>query len=154
VTRSDPSTPQLKVVKTNGLPEGFDRLRAEAADEGFNNIETLWRKWQDSTNRFMRPGEMLVVATTDDELVGIGGITQDFVDAAWLRMRRFYVRPAYRRRGVGRATARAVLDHALPLDRQIALYAAGSQAAAFWPQLGFVQIERENTSHVFQGHQR
>jgi GNAT superfamily N-acetyltransferase len=154
VTRSDPSSPQLKVVKTNSLPEGFDRLRAEAADEGFNNIETLWREWQDTTHRFTRPGEMLVVATIGDELVGIGGITQDFVDAAWLRMRRFYVRPAYRRRRVGRAIARAVLDHALPLGRQIALYAGGIEAAAFWPQLGFVQIERENTTHVFQGQQR
>ncbi|WP_245504946.1 MULTISPECIES: GNAT family N-acetyltransferase [Rhizobium] len=67
-----------------------------------------------------------------------------------MRMRRFYVRPAYRRRGVGRQIALYVLEHAKPFDRQIALYADGPEAEVFWPTLGFGPINRENTTHVFR----
>lgn len=132
------------------MPDGFDRLRSDAASEGFQHIEAMWREWQDATNRFKRPGEILAVATIGHDLAGLGGITQDFVDPAWLRMRRFYVRPAYRRCGIGRSIAEYVLDYALPLSREIALHAEGLEAKAFWSRLGFVEIDRENTTHVFR----
>jgi GNAT superfamily N-acetyltransferase len=45
-------------------------------------------------------------------LAGIGGLTIDPVIPAVLRMRRFYVRPAFRRRGVGRRLAAALLARA------------------------------------------
>ncbi|WP_132960320.1 GNAT family N-acetyltransferase [Rhizobium sp. BK251] len=102
-------------------------------------------------NRIERPGKILALATIDDEIAGIGGITRDFVDSGWLRMRRFYARPAYRRRGVGRRIALCVLEHAKPFNRQIALYADGTQAGAFWPTLGFEPMRRQ-TTHVFRGH--
>lgn len=140
-----------KVTSVTGLPDGLDILRAEAAAEGFG-LEVLWSEWRDGTNRFNRPGELLAVATVEDDLAGIGGITEDFIDPAWLRMRRFYVRAAYRRSGVGRAIARFILDRALPLRRQIVLHAASADAAAFWQTLGFEPIERDKTTHQFPSH--
>ncbi|NTF83606.1 GNAT family N-acetyltransferase [Rhizobium rhizogenes] len=132
------------------LPDQFDQLLVEAAAEGFDTMSVLQDEWRNGSNRFERPGEMLALATIHDEITGIGGITQDFVDSSWLRMRRFYVRPAHRRRGVGRQIALFILEHAKPFDRQIALYADGPEAEAFWPTLGFGPIERENTTHVFR----
>ena len=108
----------------------------------------LWSEWQDSTNRFNRAGEILVVATVDGDLAGIGGITEDFADPAGLRMRRFYVRPGFRRRGVGRTIAKFALERALPLRRQIALYTESTEAAAFWQALGFVPVERDKATHI------
>lgn len=140
----------LRVERISLLPDRLDRLREEAAEEGSDIIEDLWSEWQDNTNRFTRPGEMLVAATVNSELAGIGGIMQDFVDPASLRMRRFYVRRGYRRRGVGRAIARYVLCHALPLKREIVLHAEGAEAKTFWEELGFVEIDRENTTHFFR----
>ncbi|TAY52920.1 GNAT family N-acetyltransferase [Rhizobium leguminosarum] len=131
------------------LPDHFYQFLVEAAAEGFDTMSVLQDEWRDGCNRFERPGEILALATIRDEIAGIGGITQDFVDSSWLRMRRFYVRPAYRRRGVGRQIALYVLEHAKTFDRQIALYADGPEAEAFWPTLGFSPIERENTTHVF-----
>lgn len=132
------------------LPDHFDQFLVEAAAEGFDTMSVLQDEWRDGSNRFERPGEILALATIHDEIAGIGGITQDFVDSSWLRMRRFYVRPAYRRRGVGRQIALYVLEHAKPFDRQIALHADGPEAEAFWPTLGFGPIERENTTHFFR----
>jgi len=130
------------------LPENFDQFLHEAAAEGFDNMSVLQEQWRDGLNRFDRPGEILALATVDGEIAGIGGITQDFVDSSWLRMRRFYVRSAYRRRGVGRKLALYVLEHARPFNRQIVLYAGGPEAEAFWPTLGFLPVDREHTTHA------
>jgi GNAT superfamily N-acetyltransferase len=84
----------------------------------------------------------------DGALAGVGGITADFVDPAGLRMRRFYVRPAYRRLGVARALATRVIETALPLGRPIVLYTETDAGAAFWETMGFARIKRENTAHL------
>jgi len=63
------------------LPEHFEQLFVEAATEGFDTISVLQDQWRDGSNRFKRPGEILVLATIHDEVAGIGGITQDFVDS-------------------------------------------------------------------------
>jgi GNAT superfamily N-acetyltransferase len=134
------------------LPIEFDSLRAEAHAEGFNHIDTLWLQWHEENRRFDRPGEMLVVARFGGDLAGIGGVTEDFVDPSWLRMRRFYVRPQYRRLGTGRAIAEYVLERALPLNRPIVLYTETPEGAAFWQAMGFVPIERAKTTHALGAH--
>jgi GNAT superfamily N-acetyltransferase len=139
----------IVVSRIVALPHHFDQLLSEAAAEGFGNMAVLRDEWLDGSNRFDRPGEILALASIDGEMAGIGGITQDFIDASWPRMRRFYVRPAFRRRGVGRAIARYVIEHALPFNRNIAVHAGGPMAEAFWPTLGFSPIAREKTTHEF-----
>jgi GNAT superfamily N-acetyltransferase len=138
----------MPVERIFTLPDRFEILRAEAAVEGFRHIETMWFEWQDGTNRFNRPGEMLAAATVDGELAGIGGITEDFVDRAGLRMRRFYVRPGFRRRGLARELASFVLAQARPLGRPIGLHTETAEGAAFWEAMGFVRVEREKTTHI------
>lgn len=130
------------------LPDNFDQFLNEAGAEGFDNMSVLRDEWNDGSNRFERPGEILALATIDGELAGIGGVTQDFVDKDWLRMRRFYVRRPFRRLGVGRKIALFVLSYVRPFERQIALYAGGPEAEAFWPTLGFVPADRQHTTHV------
>jgi GNAT superfamily N-acetyltransferase len=141
----------VEVERVTSLPDQFDHLRAEAAAEGIRNMEALFGEWQDGSNRFTRPGELLAVAWADGDLAGIGGITQDVVDPAALRMRRFYVRASYRHRGVGRAIANFVLAAARPLDRQIVLNTDTERGSAFWEALGFRRIVRERATHVLPG---
>ena len=138
----------MRISQVFVLPPDFDRLRAEAAAEGFNHIETLWSEWENGSNRFERPGERLMAAWIDDQLAGIGGITEDFATPGGLRMRRFYVRQIYRRRGVAGAIARAVLDAARPLGRPIVLYTDTDGGAAFWQAMGFLRAAREMVTHV------
>uniref|UniRef100_A0AC34G3P4 N-acetyltransferase domain-containing protein n=1 Tax=Panagrolaimus sp. ES5 TaxID=591445 RepID=A0AC34G3P4_9BILA len=143
----------IEVRRITELPADLSDLINDAVLDGFDGMSLLQAQWNSGVNQFTRPGEILALATINGELAGIGGITQDFVDSSWLRMRRFYVRPAYRRRGVGQAIAQFVLNYAKPLNRQIVLYAAGKTAELFWPTLGFVPIDRENTTHILdRGH--
>ncbi|MCV9910050.1 GNAT family N-acetyltransferase [Brucella sp. HL-2] len=145
---ADTASP-LEIKRITSLPIGFELFLKEAASEGFNNMSTLQSEWNDGSNIFDRPGEILALATINGEPAGIGGITRDFIDSTWLRMRRFYVRPAYRRRGVGRGIAHFVLNHALQFNAQISLYADGAEARTFWPTLGFVETDRQSTTHIF-----
>ncbi|WP_421760283.1 GNAT family N-acetyltransferase [Devosia sp.] len=138
----------MRIERLVTLPAQMDTLRAEARSEGFRHIEDLWQQWQDQKVRFDRPGEILVCAYAGDELAAVGGITEDFIDPAWLRMRRFYVRPQFRRQGVGKAIVDHLLPTALPLGRPIALYTDTPQGAAFWEAQGFVPIAREKTTHA------
>ena len=56
-----------------------------------------------------------------------------------LRMRRFYVRRASRRNGVGRCLAEALMAKARQLERCMVVNAPTAEAARFWEELGFVR---------------
>lgn len=138
------------VPVTTELPEGFAALRAEAAAEDFIHIERLWAEWQSGANRFTRPGEQLLAAWADSELAGIGGITHCHTLPDALRMRRFYIRPAFRRHGIGRMLAQALLAQALPLGKPITLHAPYPDAIRFWEAMGFEPDDRDGHTHILR----
>lgn len=99
----------------------------------------LIQRWLDGTERYDRPGESVLAATSGDEVVGIGGLTRcPHVDGA-LRVRRFYVLPGWRRRGVARALAAQLVDHGFRHAETITCNARASAAAPrFWESVDFV----------------
>lgn len=132
------------------LPAGFEALRSEAAAEGFGHIETLWTEWEHGTNRFTRSGEQLLATFDGTALAGVGGITVDYTALDRLRMRRFYVRPAWRGRGVGRLLAETLLAGVRPLGKDISVRAPYPQAAAFWEAMGFGAEESPDYTHILR----
>jgi GNAT superfamily N-acetyltransferase len=132
----------------DALPPGFDQLRAEASAEGFSHIETLHNEWETGANRFTQSGEQLLAAYDAEVLAGVGGMTIDYALPNGLRMRRFYIRPAFRRRGVGRLLAGTLLASA---RRPVTLRAPYPEATAFWESMGFVRDECEGFTHILRG---
>lgn len=129
------------------LPSGFDTLRAEAAAEGHRFIDRLAASWAAHAVRFDRAGELLLAAYVDEELAGIGGLTVDPAKPGALRMRRFYVRPSFRRIGIGRRLANALLEQA---RRATGSVTVNAQPASFdfWQSLGFVPDMADGHTHV------
>ena len=91
------------------------------------------------------PGGQLLLAFVDGELAGCGALRRfsDADDANACEMKRLYVRPAYRRFGLGRLLAQALLDEgrragysAMLLDTLDDMEAARELYAS----LGFVEI--------------
>jgi GNAT superfamily N-acetyltransferase len=138
--------PQLQPV-IEELPAGFDALRAEARAEGYRFVDRLATDWMSGTIRFDRGEEALLVARINGVLAGIGGLTIEPVVPDTLRMRRFYVRLAYRRSGIGRKLATALLERARSYRRLVTVNAAPA-SAAFWESLGFVPDSRDGHTHV------
>jgi GNAT superfamily N-acetyltransferase len=138
---------QLEAV-TSFLPCGFAAMQTEARAEGYRFLDRLAAEWEARTAHFARPGEKLLAAHFDNELAGIGGLTLDPVVSHALRMRRFYIRAAFRRGGIGSALATALLDEARCIGRLVVVNAAAG-SEAFWESLGFVPDRRDGHSHVF-----
>jgi GNAT superfamily N-acetyltransferase len=144
----------VQVVRIDGeLPEGFERLRAEAAAEGFDHIERLASEWSSGAQRFRQEGEALFAAFVDGELAGVGAVSHEHLEPALgaMRMRRCYVRPALRRRGVGRALAGAMIQQGLQTARVLTVNAGTPDAPAFWSAMGFAPDARNGRTHIMQG---
>ena len=130
------------------LPADFDTIRAEARAEGYRFLDRLANDWASGAMRFDRPGEALLTAYSAGVLAAIGGITIDPIVPDALRMRRFYVRPAFRRTGIGREIALALLEGALQRVRVVTLNAA-EKSVPFWEALGFVPEARDGHTHIW-----
>ncbi len=139
----------MKLVRVGAaLPDGFDALRDEARGQGYGMLDRLARDWDGGADRYTREGEALLAAFVDGALAGIGGLTHDPVLADALRMRRFYVGQRFRRLGVARHVAAALL--ALPRGSRalITVNAGTPRAPAFWEALGFVRVNGASHTHV------
>src|SRR3989442_9087214 len=79
--------------------------------EGHGMVSRLVKDWRSRVNRFDRSGEVLLVATDASDIVGVCGLNQDPFDSAARvgRVRRLFVAPAWRRRGIGSALLKAIL---------------------------------------------
>lgn len=126
----------VRVVET--LPDGFDVILEAAASEGVRNMAMLARQWASGEQRFEDPGA-LFAALVEGELAGLGGVTVETgAGEPAMRMRRLYVLPVYRRFGVGRRLAGAMMQQGFQAAPLLTLNAAASAAAApFWESVGF-----------------
>ncbi|MET3664662.1 GNAT family N-acetyltransferase [Caulobacter sp. 1776] len=120
-------------------PDGFDDLVAEASGEGVRNMARLAESWRGGA-RFQGDGEALFAAFLVGELAGIGGLSVEPASAEPARrLRRFYVRPAMRRRGVATALASALIHEGFDGVALLTVNAQASDGAApFWEAQGFV----------------
>lgn len=129
----------------NALPDGFAALRGAAEAEGLRQLSRLQAEWE-SGQRFEVTGEALLGAWVNGALVGVGGITREpsAPTAPMLRLRRFYVLPQARRKGVARAMAAALIERAA--EPMITVNAGGG-SGPFWEELGFSPVHDRPWTH-------
>lgn len=134
------------------LPDGLPALLADAANEGVRNMALLARDWASGDQRFDADGEALLGALLAGELAGIGGLSVEPAAAEPARrVRRFYVRPAFRRQGVARTLASALVQEALDQVDLLTCNAAASPAAGpFWEAQGFSPDSSGPWTHVLR----
>ncbi|WP_027666873.1 GNAT family N-acetyltransferase [Rhizobium leguminosarum] len=128
------------------LPQEIADLESEARREGHRHVARLIDEWSTGAVRFDRDGERLLGAYANEVLAGVGGMTVETAMSGTLRMRRFYVRPAMRERGIGRMLAMALLDHAC--CSVVTVHAGNDGAGRFWESLGFQPYGRDGHTHV------
>jgi len=142
----------LQLVRIfDDLPEDFEALAAEASGEGVRNMALLADGWQDGV-RFQDFGEALLVAFLAGTLAGVGGLSiEPNAAEPARRLRRFYVRPDFRRRGVATALASALVQEGLDSVSLLTVNARASQAAGpFWEAQGFVTDTSGPWTHVMR----
>ncbi|QIE26132.1 Acetyltransferase (GNAT) family protein (plasmid) [Caballeronia sp. SBC1] len=132
------------------LPPEVEELEALAACEGFNFMTRLVAEWRSGTNRFDKPGECLLGAFEGGRMIGMGGLTIDpYLSAGDVgRLRRVYVAPSVRRRGIGAALVDALLQHASGKFRLVRLSTDTQAGADFYARCGFSQVDENSATHA------
>jgi GNAT superfamily N-acetyltransferase len=129
---------------------GLEQLQEEAKRSGYNFIDTLVEQWSSGENRFEAPGEILCGHLDGGLLVTIGGLTLDpFVDQPDTgRIRRVYVKSAWRDKGIGRALVSTLVEHARNNFRRVRLRAENADAARLYERMGFTPITNPDATHI------
>jgi GNAT superfamily N-acetyltransferase len=136
--------PDICISRVHTLPPDLDReLVPASVREGFEPVRWLHDDWEAGTNRFSAPGEAFYVARVDGRLVGVCGVNRDpFVDDPTVgRLRRLYVLPEFRRRGVGRQLVERALQDAGEHFDVVRLRTTDARSAAFFEVVGFTRIQ-------------
>jgi len=129
---------------------GWEELQTEALQEGFLFIERLRNEWENGKNRFALPGEQLLGCMDQGMLVAIGGLNRDpFESGSCIgRIRRVYVRPAWRKRGVGRVLVESLVENARTSYTALHLRTDNPAAARLYERIGFSPTKALNSTHL------
>lgn len=133
-------------------PDQLDLLAEEARRQGYRMLDRLQQEWRESTHRFNREGECVLIAVWEDRIVGVCGLNRDpycsLKDIG--RVRRLYVASDVRRRGVGRLLVEAIQKRCPGVFQQLRLRTNSSAASTFYQALGFRLVEDEpDCTHVW-----
>jgi GNAT superfamily N-acetyltransferase len=145
-------TDLIEITQLKSLSAGLESLRIESAREGFSFIDRLIADWTSGANTFSRPGEGLLGAFADGQLVGVGGLNADpYLPATDVgRIRHVYVLGSWRHKGVGRTLIDRLVGEAGGLFGELRLRTDTAGAAAFYLRCGFSPVDDPAASHVFK----
>jgi GNAT superfamily N-acetyltransferase len=133
--------------------ESINHLAEESLSQGFRFVERLIREYSSGLNCFDRSGEMLLTASVQGVIVGIGGLNQDpyFNNPEVGRLRHLYVESGWRKRGVGRLLVTQLIHAAKQHYQLLTLRTDTLAAAEFYQKLGFkTHPSWEHTTHHLQ----
>nr|WP_225923860.1 GNAT family N-acetyltransferase [Pseudomonas shahriarae] len=139
----------MEIQRITHLPPQILDLEKTAVAEGFRFLTRLTSEWQSGTNRFDGPGECLMAAYLNQQLVGIGGLSVDpFTHDRTGRLRRVYVAPLSRGQQVGRRLVSALLAHAALHFESVRLYTDTPDGSTFYLRCGFIRTEDADATHI------
>jgi GNAT superfamily N-acetyltransferase len=141
----------IKVHQITHLPEEVLTLEKEAVAEGFRFLTRLISEWHSGTNRFNAPGECLMAVYSNQQLIGIGGLSVDpYNKPDTARLRHVYVTPAARNQRVGQALVKALVAQASLHFHKVRLSTDTSGGDAFYLYCGFMRIEDVHATHIME----
>ena len=133
---------------------GIEQMQAEARCEGYQFLQTLVSEWVSGENRFDAAGEILCGHLAQGVLVAVGGLNCDpfLADRRVGRIRRLYVRRAWRNKGIGGALLDTLLGVARQSFGSVRLRAENPQAARLYERKGFIQLPSATATHILHFH--
>ena len=136
--------PPLLIAATTPDAPGFAALRIESLEQHFNMLRRLAENWQSGKNRFNAPGETLLGAFVNHQLVGVCGINSDpFSPQPRVgRIRHLYVSEKCRGLGIGKQLLTVVMADASIWFDFLNTHAPDT-AYGFYRRAGFTLVSDE-----------
>lgn len=142
--------PGLIITRVDSVPPDVDELLTASRAEGYDLVERFVAGWEDGSNRFDLPGEVVLEVRLEGRLVALGGLNRDpyHGDPTVGRIRHVYVHPDARGTGAGSALVIALMDHARDAFARVRLRAGPPAVGDFYVALGFQSTpDEENSTH-------
>ena len=144
----------MKIVRLANLSE-LDPLVKLARVENVRFLDKLVNDYNTGENTFSAEGEALFTVFVGGELVAVGGLNINPYQALEhhtrvgliARLRRVYVHPGYRRRGIGAALVRRIELGASPYFELLYLFTDSPRAVTFYESLGYSPVKHKKVSH-------
>lgn len=140
----------IKILKIDRLDiSAISHLVESSQNEGFRHMARLVNEYRMGINTFSQEGEVLFVVVDEEEYIGICGLNREVsVNEGIGRIRRLYVKPEYRNKGIGKELIKAVIKEGKPYFKRLVLKTDNEKAYAFYKTLGFNETDgMENQSH-------
>ncbi|MFD1135987.1 GNAT family N-acetyltransferase [Paenibacillus shunpengii] len=141
---------EIKILKIDRLEVHEIRQLVESSqNEGFRHLSRLVNEYITGINTFSQEGEALFIAVYRSECIGICGLNQETsIKSEIGRIRRLYVKPEYRNKGIGRELLNAVVKFGEPYYKRLVLKTDNEKASAFYKVHGFKETDGvDNQSH-------
>ncbi len=142
----------MHITRETELPADAQRLARLASHLGHNHLDRLISEFEAGINRFDRPGEALfVIRGGDRSLIGVGGLNIDpyYPQSPPGRVRRLFIHPSHRRKGVGSVLMRSIEAYASHYFTLLQLFTSSATADAFYTSLGYDRVhDRFKVSHA------
>ncbi len=120
-----------------------DLLVEYASSLGFNlGFQGFDQELRELPGEYSPPGGRLLIASVQNEVVGCVALRR--IDGETCEMKRMYIRPTFRGKGIGRRLAMAIISEARALSyRRMRLDSVPSmiEALALYRSLGFADTE-------------
>ena len=125
------------------LNEDIEELRNESKKEGYNLIERLINDFISGKNKFNRLGEVLIVYEVGGKIIGVCGLNVDPANLERGRIRRLYVLPQYRNKGIGRKLVRELINYSTKNFKSVSVNIGDLKISKFYEELGFKKHNKE-----------
>ncbi len=139
----------MKVTALSDIAD-LEPLLGASVSEGYRHVTRLVDDYRSGASRFGQCGELLLIARAEDETVlgvcGLNAMPQSGVG----RVRRFYVLPDMRSRGIGAALLEQIVSAARLHFTTLELRTRDPRAAAFYVSHGFQAVGREDATHELE----
>jgi GNAT superfamily N-acetyltransferase len=140
------SSATISVLTAEHL-RGLDQLVERSASEGFRFLSRLAAEIEGEKDLYTGAGRTLLAALCGDEVVGVGGVMPDPFSLApnVARLRRVYVLPEWRGRGIGRQLVAALEAVASLSYEKVHLRTDNVAAERFYESLGYTRVHGSDT---------
>lgn len=141
------------IERLRGEPvEHLQALITESERQGFRFVRRLVEEWSSGANRFDRPGEVLFVARSGGDVVGVCGLNVDphADDPKVGRVRHLYVLVPHRRAGIGEQLVADIVEAARGRFERLNLRTTNAAAARLYERLGFHRTAARDSTHTLE----
>jgi len=130
----------------------IEPLIEASEQEGFKFLTRLKNDWISGANRFDKINEQLYQVKQGVQIIAIGGINNNpYQEVGEVgRIRRVYVLPEYRRKGIGRKLTLHLLDTFMDKYEKITLRTDTEEASKFYESIGFKNVKSKNHTHEYK----